>query len=110
MANLRSSRCLLYQRCSRPSHPLAPLAYASVSRFFLPHFEFQDTDSGRRQQQREVEFLVNFKRLHPVAVNIIQVIEARTAPIGMLLMRREQQTLTSMLEDASGVDVVAVEK
>lgn len=54
--------------------------------------------------------MINFKRLHPTAANIVEVIEARTSPIGMLLMRRERQTLTSMLEDAPSIDVVAVEK
>lgn len=70
----------------------------------------QDTAGGRRQLRREIEFLIDFKRLHPDAANIVGVVEARTAPFDMLLLRKEPMTLTSMLENALSIDVVAVAK
>eukprot|EP00752_Nemacystus_decipiens_P005625 g5090.t1 len=70
----------------------------------------KDTASGRRQQRREIEFLVDFKRLHSDAANIVRVVEARTVPFDMLLMRKESMTLTSMLESAASIDVGAVAK
>lgn len=54
--------------------------------------------------------MVDFKRLHPDAANIVDVAEARTAPFDMLLMRKEAMTLTGMLESAVRIDVVAVAK
>lgn len=55
---------------------------------------------------------MDFKNLHPDATNIVSVVEARITPSGggMLLMRKEPQTLTGMLEDASSIDLVAVSK
>lgn len=72
----------------------------------------QDTVGGRKQQDREIQFLVDFTNLQPDAANIVSLIEARTTPsgVGMLLMRKEPQTLSGMLEDASSIDIVAVFK
>lgn len=54
--------------------------------------------------------MVNFRLLHPDAANIVGVVEARTAPFDMLLMRKESMTLTSMLEGSLSIDVGAVAK
>eukprot|EP00903_Cladosiphon_okamuranus_P020846 g19145.t1 len=70
----------------------------------------KDTASGRRQQRREIEFFMDFKRLHPDAANIVGVVEARTDPFDMLLMRKESMSLTGMLESAITIDVGAVAK
>lgn len=75
-----------------------------------PNATSKDTASGRRQQRREIEFLLEFNRLQPYAANIVGLIEARTAPFDMLLVRKEPMTLTSMLESARRVDFAALVK
>lgn len=94
-----------------PRYPRYPLsAFFCPLRKLAPNANSQDTASGRRQQRREIEFLIDFKCLHPDAANIVGVVEARIAPFDMLLMRKESQTLTSMLESAISIDVVAIAK
>ena len=70
----------------------------------------KDTDAGRRQQDREIEFLLHFSETFPDAENIVRVVEARTVPYGMLLMHREPHTLPAMLAEAGGVNVAALTK
>lgn len=83
---------------------------ASCAHWLAPNPTSQDTASGRRQQRREMEFLIDFKRLHPDAANIVGVVEARATPFDMLLMRKESMSLTGMLESAISIDVGAVAK
>lgn len=54
--------------------------------------------------------MVKFKSLHPSAACIVDLVEVRTTPFDMLLLRKEAQTLTVMLEGATNIDVVAVGK
>lgn len=93
-----------------PSLPSASLSTCFCLSHLPPNATSKNTASGRRQQRREIEFLLNFKRLHPDAPNIVGVVEVRTAPFDMLLMRKESMTLATMLESADHIDVVAMAK
>ena len=82
----------------------APLAFDTL----LDPFEIQtgivggyvaqNTAAGRRQMEREVRVLLEVR---DKVSHIVQVVEIRCDPLGMLLMRKEPGTLSSMLEDAS---------
>ncbi|CAN0049251.1 unnamed protein product, partial [Hapterophycus canaliculatus] len=65
----------------------------------LPFAVFQDTPGGRRQMEREVEVLMKVR--HSKLAHIVEVLEIRVEPEPMLLMRREPDTFSSKLVNAS---------
>lgn len=68
----------------------------------------QDTDcGGQRQMNREVRVLREVQGRVP---NVVDVREIRLDPEPMLLMRKEQGTLSSMLKDTSNSNPRAIVK